>query len=134
MPREVHEHYTLTTEGDPTTGVLTGITVITRESEWDDDTRERALALYEYENSMCGCGCGRPASETREKTPYVIHEATCYAGRALDQHRRTERERHKDSTEGWDDGKHYYAVPASPDEVAAAKTTTTRKRGVKRGD
>jgi hypothetical protein len=133
MPREVHEHFTLTTPGDPSSGVLTGYTVITRESEWDDETRARALALYEYENSLCACGCNRPATESREPTPYVIHEAKCYAGRALEQHRRTQREKHENAPDGWDDGVHYFAVPATAAEVEAA-TNKNRKRGVKRGD
>jgi hypothetical protein len=82
---------------------------------------------------MCGCGCGRPADESRKKIPYIIREARCYAGRALDQHRRTEREKHKDAPEGWDDGIHYYAEPADEAEVAA-KTNTRRRGGMNRAD
>jgi hypothetical protein len=119
MPAEVHEHFTLDTPGEPASGVLTGYTVITRESEWDDETRDRVLGLTEYENGLCGCGCGRPLAESMDnKTFYRVHKVTCYAARAVERIRRhdaAEAEKHEDA-EGWDDGVHYYPVPADADD------------------
>lgn len=116
MPAEVHEHYVLEDPEDPRSGRLTGYTVITRESEWDDDTRERALALASYDNGLCGCGCGRPAEETlNDESFYRVHQITCQAGRAIERIRRRDYEKNKD-TEGWDDGLHYVAVPVDPDD------------------
>jgi hypothetical protein len=66
VPAETHEHY----DAD---GVLTGTTVVQRESEWTDLARERALALGVWEASRCG-SCGNYGtlvmlpSETRHVT------------------------------------------------------------------
>lgn len=116
MPREIHEHFTLETPGDAESGVLTGYTVITRESEWDDETRARVIELAKYRNNLCGCGCGRPAEETLDDTTfYRVHKTTCQAGRAIERIRRQDREAHE-KDDGWDDGVHYFAVPADPDD------------------
>lgn len=100
--------------------------MIHRESAWDDETRERALALADYQAGMCGCGCGLPATESHKKQPFRVHAVTCYAGAATDKIRReaAEKPEHKDRT-GWDDGLHYYAVPA---------VAETRQDGVSSGD
>jgi hypothetical protein len=52
-PSEVHEH-----EYDDQGRIVR--TVVTREPEWDDDSRAEMLALAEYEAGMCsGCGLHR---------------------------------------------------------------------------
>lgn len=120
MPKEVHEHWAVDPD-DPENGEkhkLTGYTIITRESPWDEDTRARALALTEHEDSLCKCGCGRPAIETlRKDVIYDVRGVRCAAGRAIDHQRRLDREAHKDDPT-WDDGLHYYAEPAGHAEVA----------------
>lgn len=49
VPEERHEHY-------DAEGNLTGYTVVTRESEWDDRQRDRMLALAYYRRGVCACG------------------------------------------------------------------------------
>lgn len=136
MPQEVHEHYALP-DGPDGKPVLTGYTVITRETEWDDETRQRALDLAEHENSLCSCGCGRPAAETfRPNQVYAVKTARCAAGRAIDLTRRQMSEANKENP-GWDDGLHFYAehdeaasakVTADQATLAAEKTETKRRR------
>lgn len=38
---------------------------VTREPEWDDESREEMLALAEYESGVCACGFHK--SQTRDK-------------------------------------------------------------------
>jgi hypothetical protein len=109
VPTEVHEHF----DAD---GVLTGTTVVTRESAWDDTTRQRAIDLYRYENDLCRCGCGRPASESyNPQAVYKVDHFVCSAGRAIEQVRRRDQEQAKKDKkpEGWNDGRHYYAEPVT---------------------
>lgn len=126
MPREVHEHYTLETPGDLDSGVMTGYTVITRETEWDDETRGRALGLAQYESHLCGCGCGRPIEETaKPDQAYLVHQYTCMADKAIQKVRRQDRAKHEKAPEGWDDGLHYYAQPT---DVSDKKKPGVRRR------
>jgi hypothetical protein len=115
VPREVHETWVIDPDNSDKP-VKTGYVVVTRESDWDDTSRDKALGLTEYEESLCSCGCGLPMSVVRDpeqvKLGYMIHEYRCSAQQATEKHRRAQREKHKDSPEGWDDGLHYYAVPA----------------------
>lgn len=53
-PSEVHEHF----DAD---GNLTGTTVVTREPEWDDESRNLALDLLEHDR-MIHRGCGNHMS------------------------------------------------------------------------
>lgn len=108
MPTEIHEHYDA--EGNPT-----GTTVITRESAWDDASRERAIALREHEAATCNCGCGRPIREAYDpKQAYTVRHFTCQAARAMDVVRRKDDEEAKrlQKPEGWNAGRHYYVEPA----------------------
>jgi hypothetical protein len=113
MPTEIHQHY-------DAEGNYTGHTVITRESPWDDETRDRALRLHQYESNLCGCGCGQPVVETYGKQQvYKVDKFTCLAGRALAMAKREddkEAEREK-RPEGWKDGLHYYVEPIDRQEV-----------------
>ena len=120
VPLEVHEHFDID-------GVLTGTTVIHRQSEWDDETRARAVRLADYEAGLCFCGCGRSIAETsRPDQAYMVHKYICMADKAIQTVRRKEREQHKDAPEGWDSGLHYYAEPAESKDQG--------KPGVKRGN
>jgi hypothetical protein len=107
----VHEHF----DAD---GNLTGTTVVTRESMWDDESRGRALRLAEFEAGKCPCGCGLPAKVSTSKTVgMTVDTFTCYASRALAMEKRKQRKeigQTKDGKEivGWDDGLNYYVVPA----------------------
>jgi hypothetical protein len=87
--------------------------VIVRESEWDDASRARALALTEYEDGLCLCGCGLPRAIAHKRQHFTVDKFRCYAGQAIEGVRRLEKAKHeKDVDPGWDDGLHYYAVPA----------------------
>lgn len=111
MPREVHEHF----DAD---GKLTGTTVVTRESAWDDESRGRALRLAEYEDSLCGCGCGQPVAVSQNKEQaWSVDTYTCGARRAIQKVTRMKAEEAKrlNLPEGHDDGVHYYAVPMDDD-------------------
>jgi hypothetical protein len=106
----VHEHF----DAD---GNLTGTTVVTREPEWDDQSRGRALRLAEYEDGMCGCGCNQPVSVAYDKTQvFVVDKFTCYAGRAMEQVKRTQSEAAEQQKlpPGHDDGVHMYVRPHDP--------------------
>lgn len=107
MPSEVHEHF----DAD---GTLTGTTVVTRESAWDEESRERALALQVYEAGICGCGCNQPVGEAYDpKQPYKVSSFTCNAGRAIAIVRKRDEDEAKRAKkpEGWNAGLHYYAEP-----------------------
>lgn len=98
-------------------------TVVTREPEWDDDSRGRALRLAEYEAGLCPCGCGLPADVARSKVPMVVDTFTCYASRALDAQKRADqdahakdpkrppRDPHGNPIPRWDDGRNYFVIP-----------------------
>jgi hypothetical protein len=103
----VHEHY-------DAEGELTGTTVVTRESAWDEDSRARAVALQTYEADLCKCGCGQPASEAYDPTQvYKVDSFVCQAARAIELGKKeiakkAEQDRWK---KGWEIGRHYYAEP-----------------------
>lgn len=107
----MHEHY-------DAEGKLTGTTVITRESEWDDETRDRVLLLAGYEDTLCRCGCGLPIDVAHAERPFIVDKVICQAGRALEQTRRQDREDAEKAKkpDGWSDGLHYYVQPYEPKE------------------
>lgn len=114
-PQEIHEHF-------DAEGVKTGHTVITREPEWDDESRGRALRLAEFEAGLCPCGCGLQMSVSHDKTAVMrVESFTCVARRAITIHERNERDKHKDAKPDrktgalWNDGVNYYAVPHDQD-------------------
>ena len=108
-PREVHEHY----DAD---GALTGTTVVRRESEWDDETRDRALSLAAYQDSVCGCGCGLSVEDAHKDQPFVVDKFKCYARRAIDLKREADVKRAKKEKwpDSWESGLHYFARPHKP--------------------
>lgn len=111
-PREVHQHY-------DAAGNLTGTTVITREAEWDEETRGRVLRLAEYERSLCLCGCGLPTAVAHDPKAVIgVGKYVCMAQRAVDVKKRKDQAEHQGKDDKvrrdgsrWDDGLNYYAVP-----------------------
>lgn len=104
----MHEHF----DSD---GNLTGRTVITREAEWDEESRGRALRLAEYEASLCK-HCGQPAHIAHQPgQPIKVDTFVCPPSRAIEIQRRKDEADHKGERgrDGgrWNDGRHYYAVP-----------------------
>jgi len=81
-PSELHEHY----DAD---GNLTGTTVVTREPEWDDESRAWALALALREDNECR-RCGGDMVETLDYDRWKFEPlppAVCYRCLALAQSR-----------------------------------------------
>jgi hypothetical protein len=104
---EVHEHF-------DATGKKTGHTVITRESAWDEASRQRALRLTEYEDGLCKCGCGLPISVAHDPaTTFAVDRITCRAGKAIKRVSRLDAKHAKDANkpDSWNDGLHYVAIP-----------------------
>ena len=102
---------------------MTGTTVVTRESPWDETSRARALALHAYEADLCKCGCGRPASESYgTQQVYLVDSFTCAAGRAIAIKRKADEDQAKKDKkpEGWNYGRHYYAEPVKPERDKGA--------------
>ena len=105
--------------------------MVTREPEWDDDTRDQASGFTEYQSGICGCGCGLPAVEAHDsQRAFEVHTTTCYARRALDKVRRDSEAAHKNDTEGiWSSGLFFYAqtgaVIATSDQSAPIQAPGT---------
>jgi hypothetical protein len=91
VPREVHQTYAVDPddpEGEP---VYTGYVVVTRESEWSETTRARAVALVEHEESIDGA-TGLPKDEAYRKQGFMVHRVTNYADKAIQAKKRADRE------------------------------------------
>lgn len=86
----MHEHY-------DANGDFTGTTVLTRESEWNDETRELALALTYLEDKTCS-GCGNDLEKSLEPSHSwdVDDKTVCHACAALATVQRDVSEAHKD--------------------------------------
>ncbi len=113
----MHEHF-------DAEGRRTGHTVITRESEWDEETRARALTLAEFENNQCPCGCGQSiAVATDERRAFRVQTFKCLARRAIKQHERAEADKAEQTKrpKGWDDGITYYIDESFVRDVKKAK-------------
>lgn len=96
--------------------------IVEREPEWDEPSRARAMALLEYEEGTCPCGCGQQMSVShRPDTVFLVDTWKCTAGAAIEQQRRKAEAAAKESGkgDGWDDGMHFYARPATQRELAA---------------
>lgn len=92
------------------------LVVTTREPEWDDSSRGRAMRLGEYEDGFCQCGCNQPLEVARDKTRvFVVDEFTCYAGRALAQVKETRRKQAEAQNQPEQHGHHMYVRPHDPD-------------------
>jgi hypothetical protein len=120
VPREVHETYTVNPDDPDAEAVLTGYVVVTRESEWDENSRARALGLVDYEESLDRVS-GLPRAEAYRKQPFMVHTVTNYAEKAVQAQKRKDREAHKKDADGWDDGLNYVAVVAKPDDLTTRR-------------
>lgn len=90
---------------------------MTREPEWDDETRGRVLRLQEHDESFCTCGCNLPIEVAYDPDRVlVVDDFKCFAGRALDMVRRQRAEDAKKNNlpDGWDAGVHLYVREHDP--------------------
>ena len=72
-------------------------TVVTRESEWDDQERAKMLALAEHEASMCACGFPARYADTDPDLAWV--ERTCPVCAAVARNHRIVAAADEDATE-----------------------------------
>lgn len=104
--------------------------VVTREPEWDDTSRGRALRLSEHEASICGCGCGQPLELARDPDQiFMVDDFTCFAERALEKVRsaKYDQAERENWPKKWDAGKHFYVRPYDPARDPAP--TPPKRRG-----
>ena len=127
----MHEHFDVVDAGTTREReVLTGRTVVTRESPWDDVSRERAHRLAEYRRSLCGCGCNQPVEQAWDPDQvWSVEHYICYADKARQQVQRAEEKRHENAPDGWDDGRHAYVVPVDDERPLEKRTPRTRRKG-----
>jgi hypothetical protein len=113
-PREVQEFYDA--DGERCAMSDAWLTVTTRESEWDESSRGRAMRLGEYEAGFCQCGCNQPLAVSRNKDQvFVVDDFTCYAARALEQVREQQRAEAEAKQLPPRHGNHLYVRPHDPD-------------------
>lgn len=114
----MHEHF-------DAAGNLTGTTVVTRESEWDDSARGRAMQLAEHER-MTDRQTGLPIEQAYDPDQtWRVNYTTNFASRAIERVRKDHADlpEHKDKP-NWAAGRTYYAEPvdlpaAAPDDAPA---------------
>lgn len=51
---------------------------VTREAEWDDDSREEMLALAEYEAGVCACGFHKSIAQNKSHL-FSFEQEHCHA-------------------------------------------------------
>lgn len=122
--------------GKPCRAADAYLTVVHRESPWDNESQARAMRLIEHEDSLCPCGCGHPVAVAHDPDRYwFVDDFTCYAERAREGERRKKRDQAKDANrpDGWDDGLHYTVRPYDPDRDPEPKKPRRPRRG-KRAD
>lgn len=121
--------------------------VVTRESEWDETTRGRAIALIQAEADLCKCGCGLPMSIAHDPTQaFLVDTWVCYAGRAKTRKERDWKKANSDDKGNLrdpsiEDGLHHFVTPATREDEhrireqqkAKRQDRTNRRRGASRG-
>lgn len=111
----MHEHFDA--DGNPCIAAYAAYTVVTREPEWDEESRGRALRLAEWERSLCPCGCGHPVDVVHDESTVVgVASYVCMAQRAVEVKRRKDEAEHKNDkpkADGarWNDGRNYVPIP-----------------------
>lgn len=130
-PTERHDHYNAD-------GEHTGYTVITREPEWDDHSRDELLALGRYELGVHSCGYHE--SLTRNPTNvFMPTEETCPVCKGRDAFSRIQHDRDQKAEKALgddprksraSDGRTTYMRLLPPDEAERLK----QERAVTRGD
>ena len=124
-PQERHEHYDIV-DGEP---VLTGVTIVTREPEWDDLTRTRHLALAEYDAGVHDV-CGLHESIASTDPRWLLETRTCpvcadmeAALRARDEIEREEEKDYPESERRLSDGRTTSLRLRTPVELAQLAKT-----------
>ena len=124
-PVERHDHY------NPA-GELTGWTIVTREGDWDDRSRDEALALADYEANCC-TNCGYHVSIIDNEPLLVPVEQGCVVCAAMDRHARDLHAGDKKAGKPPEDGRPWRLDGvrrglrlATPDEVAEYGRKTRR--------
>ena len=114
------------------------MTVVTRESPWDDETRDRVLSHAERKRLTCRCGCGQLATESvGSEDPWFVDFYVCEAGRALElkqaEHRKDAEDDDGKLPEGWGAGRHYFVKKYDPDTdvLKGGPTRGNRNTGTK---
>lgn len=103
MATEVHQHFDAEDN-------LTGTTIVTRESLWDDASRGLAMRLHEHDKSI-DPETGLTQDVAYAKRGFVVHnDVINYAAKAIAKVRAEDAEKHKDD-DGWMDGRRYIAQP-----------------------
>lgn len=127
-PTERHDHY-------DAAGEFTGHTIITREPEWDDRTRNRHLANAEFRAAV-HAGCGLHDSIASDDPYFTIEDSKCPVCAAIDAQMRSraaqEHEREKDlsaSAPHAADGRTTHVRLLRPDEIAKLPATGAKGRG-----
>lgn len=88
-------------------------TVVTREAEWDDSSRARAMRLDEYERSI-DRETGLPVSEAFSNRGFIVRsDIVNYAARAIDKTKADDEVEHKDDPR-WFEHRRYYAEVYDP--------------------
>lgn len=130
-PVERHEHY----DADDN---LTGYTVVTREPEWDDTSRDELLALARYELEVHSCGYHSSLTHDPANV-FMPTEDTCPVCKGRDAFARIQHDADQkaEKAAGDDprksrpgDGRTTYMRLLPPDEAEAVK----QRRAVTRGD
>ena len=108
--------------------MLTGVTIVTREAEWDDLTRTRHLALAEYDADVHD-GCGLHDSIAQTDPHWRLDDRTCPVcadmAAAIRERERLESEAEKDAPVGnrrASDGRATSIHVLDPFEIAQLKT------------
>jgi hypothetical protein len=126
-PTERHDHF----DAD---GEFTGHTIITREPEWDDRTRDRHLALAEYHAGI-HMGCGLHESIASDDPYFALEDTTCPVCAAIDLQMRVrgkqEHEREQEQSESApraSDGRSTHVRLLRPEEIARLPAPAAKGR------
>lgn len=108
----MHEHFDI--DGEPCIAAYAHTTVVTREPEWDEQARGRALHLAAYERSIDKT-TGLPISEAFTNQGFLVHsDVINYAARAMDKLRDADRAKHENDPE-WMLHRTYYVTVPDPE-------------------
>jgi hypothetical protein len=93
---------------------------VTREVEWDDSMRARAMHLQERKDATNKFGI--PLSEAYKDQPFDVKHMTDFSERAVTRHDAAERKKAESKNGGtlpdnYGAGVHYYAVLPDPSEL-----------------
>lgn len=117
-------------DGDRCAAADAWLVVTTREPEWDDSSRGRAMRLGEYESGFCQCGCNQPLEVARDpQQVFVVDEFTCHAGRALDIVREEQKKQAEAQNLPPKPGHHLYVRPHDPDRDKPLNPPKQKSRG-----